>query len=113
MSNEIYLSDNAGHRVSPINAPDPIPATGQTISNIIANTDSEVTVVGGAKYAFTAQEIGGFYFGLENIELNINSKMWCCPIYETIIIVVPLGVISLHYAVDVNNAIGYLRRLTE
>lgn len=110
---ETYLSDNAGHRVPPAGAPDPIAASGQTLTNAADDTDTEATVVAGAMYALTAQEVGGFYLGIADVIDDAANIIWACPIYQTIIIVIPVGVTILHYAADVDAAIGYLRRLTQ
>lgn len=112
MSNEVYLSDNAGHRVPPAGAPDPIAASGQTLTNEAKDTNTEATVLGGAMYALTAQEVGGLYLGVADVETEANI-IWACPIYQTIIINIPSGITTLYYACDHDKAIGYLRRLTE
>ena len=109
---EVYLSDNAGHRVPPADAPDPIAASGQTLTNAAKDTNTTVTVVGGALYALTAQEVGGFYLGILTTATAANI-IWACPLRKTIIINIPPGTTTLHYATDTNDAIGYLRRLTD
>lgn len=109
---DTYLSDNAGNRVPPAGSPDPIAASGQTLTNGSKDTDTSATVVAGAKYALTAQEVGGFYLGIADVETAANI-IWACPVRETITIVIPAGVTTLHYAADTNDAIGYLRRLTD
>ncbi len=112
MGNEIYLSDNAGHRVPPADAPDPVAASGQTLTNGTALAADSTTVVAGATYAFTSMILGGFIFGIAATTTAANI-IWACPIFNTIIITIPKGVTTLHYATNVNNGVGYLRRLTE
>jgi hypothetical protein len=107
---DLFLSDNAGHRVPPADAPDPVVATGQTLTNAAKDTDTTVTVEAGEKYALTAQTVGGFYLGVATIATAANI-VWACPLGKTIIIVVPNGITSLHYATDTVNGIGYLRKL--
>ena len=109
---EVYLSDNAGHRVPPADAPDPVVASGQTLTNATALAADTATVVAGAKYAFTAMLLGGFIFGVAVTTTPANI-LWACPIYKTIIIVIPAGITTLHYATNVINGVGYLRRLTD
>ncbi len=109
---ETYLSDNTGHRVPPADAPDPVVASGQTLTNATALAADTVTVVAGAKYAFTAMLLGGFIFGVAVTTTSANI-LWACPIYKTIIIVIPAGITTLHYATNVINGVGYLRRLTD
>jgi hypothetical protein len=107
-----YLFDNSGHIVPPAGAPDPVAASGQTLTNGTKDTDTEATVVAGASYAFTAQTVGGFYFGVATIATAANI-IWACPLYRTIIISIPAGVTVLHYAADTNSGVGYLRKLAE
>ncbi len=109
---EMYLSDNAGHRVPPAGAPDPVHGTGQKLTVATDDTDAEATVIGGAMYAFTAVETGGFFFGILDVTTAANVA-WVCPLYQTIIINIPSGTTILHYGTDVDNAVGYLRKLTE
>lgn len=111
MNNHVYLNDNAGHIVPPAGAPDPVAGSGQTLTNSADDTDTEVTVVAGAQYALTAQEVGGFYLGIADVITDAANIIWACPGRKTIIIVIPRDVIVLHYAADVDNAVGYLRKL--
>ncbi len=111
MQGEVFLSDNTGHRVPPADAPDPVVASGQTLTNAAKDTDTSVTVEAGKTYALTAQEVGGFYLGIATIATAANI-IWACPIGKTVIITIPSGQTTLHYAVDTNDAIGYLRKLT-
>jgi hypothetical protein len=108
---QVILSDNAGRQVPPVESVDPIAASGQTLTNAAKDTDTTATVVASAKYAITAQTVGGFYFGVATIATAANI-LWACPLGKTIIITIPAGVTTLHYAADTNDAIGYLRRLT-
>ena len=109
--NDTFLSDNGGNRVPPAGAPDPVLASGQTLTNAAKDTNTTITVVAGAQYVLTAQEVGGFYLGLATTATAANI-IWACPVRETIIIVIPKGVTTLHYSADTNDAIGYLRRLS-
>ena len=113
---EVFLLDNTGHRVPPADAPDPVVASGQTLTNASANTDTSATVVAGATYALTsfgvgATKVGSFFLGVATIETAANI-IWACPFGGTITIVIPSGVTTLHYGTDVANSLGYLRRLT-
>ncbi len=109
---EVYLSDNAGHRVPPADAPDPVAASGQTLTHGAALANQTATVMAGAKYAFTSMLTGGFIFGVATTATAANI-IWACPIYKTIIIVIPAGKTTLHWATNVIDGAGYLRRLTD
>lgn len=108
---DTFLSDNAGHRVAPYGAADPVAATGQKLTHGTAGTNGTATVEAGAAYAFTAQKTGGFIFGVATTATDANV-IWACPLGQTIIIVIPNGITSLHWAPDTNDAIGYLRKLS-
>lgn len=108
---EVFLSDNAGHRVPPAGAPDPVAASGQTLTQGTAGTDTEATVVAGATYAFTAQKTGGFMFGVATMATAANI-LWCAALYQTVTIVIPAGITTLHYTTDTNSGVGYLRKLS-
>ena len=107
----IKLYDNGGNIASPgaVNA-DPILASGQTMTDAAIGGDHTVTVVAGARYAFTAGLTGGFIFGIAAVTTAANI-VWACGLNDTIMIKIPQGYTSLHYAGLVNNAAGYLRRL--
>jgi len=112
MNNHVFSNDNAGHTVpAHPNVADPVAASGQTLTNASKDADTEATVVAGATYALTAQEVGGFYLGIADVETAANI-IWACPVRETIVITIPEGVTTLHYATDTANAVGYLRRLS-
>jgi len=108
---EIYHSDNMGNRVPPhANLADPELASGQTLTNATAATDTEATVVAGESYVITALTTGGFYFGLAAISTAANI-LWVCPLGQTIVIKIPVGYTTLHYATNVNNGVAYMRKL--
>ena len=108
---DVYLSDNAGNRASPgaVNC-DPLVASGQTLTDAAIGGDHEVTVVAGARYAFTAGLTGGFIFGIAAVTTAANI-IWACGLNDTIVIKIPQGYTTLHYASLVNDGTGYLRRL--
>jgi hypothetical protein len=109
---EVFLSDNAGHRVPPADAPDPVQGTGQLLTNGTADADTTATVVGGKRYVFTSMATGAFYFGILAVTTPANVA-WVCPLEKAVIIVIPAGVTTLHYATDTNDGKGYLRELSE
>jgi len=107
----IKLYDNGGNIASPgaVNA-DPVLASGQTLTDAAIGGDHTVTVVGGARYAFTAGLTGGFIFGIAAVTTAANI-VWACGLNDTIVIKIPASYTTLHYAGLANNAAGYLRRL--
>jgi len=109
---DIYLSNNGGQRVSPHpNLSHPVNGTGQQLTNGSADTDTTATVVAGAQYAVTALNTGGFILGLSD-PTTATNVMWVCPLYETIVIKIPEGSTTLHYATDTADGIAYLRKLS-
>jgi len=109
---DVYLSNNAGHRACPgaVNC-DPVAASGQTLTDATIGGDHTATVVAGESYAFTAGLTGGFIFGVAAVTTAANI-IWACGLNDTIVMKIPQGITTLHYAGLVNNAAGYLRKLT-
>lgn len=108
---EVYTSDNAGNRVPPHpNEANVKAASCQKLTNGTADTNGTITVVPGAKYIVTSQKTGGLYLGILDVTTDAN-KLWCCPLYQSIIFRVPIGTTTLHYAVDTNSGVGYIREL--
>lgn len=109
---EVFLSDNAGHRVAPAGAVDPVQGTGQLLTNGTADTNTTATVIGGKRYVLTSLKTGAFYLGIADVTTPANVA-WVCPLENEIIIVIPNGVTTLHYATDTVDGIGFLRELSE
>lgn len=108
---DVYLSDNAGNRASPgAVCCDPVLASGQTLTDDAIGGDHTVTVVAGARYAFTAGLTGGFIFGIAAVTTAANI-VWACGLNNTAVIKIPQGYTELHYASLVNGGTGYLVRL--
>lgn len=106
-----FTVDNDGNRMP--NHPDaanPILASGQTLTNASADTNTEATVVAGGTYAITALNTGGFLFGLATTATAANI-VWACGLHHTVIIKIPAGYTVLHYQTDTNNGMAYLRRI--
>ena len=106
-----FECDNDGHRMP--NHPDAansILASGQTLTNAAADTNTEATIVAGATYAITALNTGGFLFGLADTETAANI-VWACALHSTIIIKIPASYTTLHYQTDTVNGMAYLRRI--
>jgi hypothetical protein len=106
-----FSCDNNGNRL-PAHADmaDPILASGQTLTNASADTNTTATVVAGGVYAITALNTGGFLFGLATTATAANI-IWVGTLYRTIIVRIPLGYTTLHYQTDTNNGMAYLRRI--
>jgi len=108
---EVFASDNSGNRVVfDADTADPVAGSGQTLTDETTGGDHTVTVVAGATYAFTAALTGSFFFGIAAVTTAANI-IWVCGLYNTIIMKIPLGVTTLHYAGSANGATGYLRKL--
>ena len=111
MLSDTRLSDNQGHRVSPYGAADPKQGTGVLLTAAAADTAYTQTVVAGKQYIVTASLTGGFYFGTDGVVTTPANVAWVCPLGQTIVIVIPAGVTTLHYAADTIAAVGYLREM--
>lgn len=101
--------DNGGFRTSPHpgQSQPVITQTALQFTGINKDTDTELAVVAGKRYRFTALITGGFYLGLADVTIAAAVR-WVCPIYKTIEIQIPYNITSLHIACDTNSAIGYL-----
>ena len=107
---EIYLSDNSGNRVPPgVVAADPVASSGITLSDAVIGSDITQTVEAGARYALTSVAYG-FVLGVATVETAANI-IWVCPLNETIIIQIPVGVTALHYQGTTDVSLGYMRKL--
>ena len=107
-----FSCDNSGNRTpSHPDAANPVLASGQTLTNAAADTNTTVTVVAGATYAVTALNTGGFLFGLASTTVAATNIIWAAGLYNTAIIKIPAGYTTLHYQTDTNNGMAYLRRL--
>jgi hypothetical protein len=109
---EFYMNDNLGNRSVMPNMATPVAGSGLKLTNASADTDGTQTVVAGATYVFTSLATGGFYFSITGVVTTAANVEWVCPIYQSIIIKIPEGVTSLHFATTVNSGVGYLRRLS-
>ena len=106
-----HACDNDGNRMP--NHPDAanaILASGQTLTNASADTNTTATVVAGGMYAITALNTGGFLFGLATTATAANI-IWAAALHKTAIIKIPAGYTVLHYQTDTNSGMAYLRRI--
>jgi hypothetical protein len=109
---QVISNDNNGNKVpAHPNMADPIAASGQTLTNATADADGTATVVAGATYVFTTLKTGGFYFSITGVVTTPANIEWACPLQQSVIIKIPVGVTTLHYATDTNNGKGFLRRI--
>ena len=105
-----YISDNQGFRSSPSpESSQPVKTqTALKLTNATKDTDTTATVVAGKRYRFTCLNTGGFYIGLADVTTAGNVR-WVCPLYQSIEIQIPVdGGVTLHYATDTNNGVGFL-----
>jgi len=110
MKGEVYLSDNAGNRVSPHpNLSDPVLGSGQVVSAGSKNTNAQVTVVAGESYAITCIK-GAHYFGIATTATTTNC-IWACSAGRTIVVKIPIGYTALHYQTPDDTRKFILRKL--
>ena len=112
------LYDNGGFNTSPNpNQSQPVistadGATSQALTNAAADTNTEATVVAGARYRFTSTLTGSFLFGLATTAVATNIR-WACGMYQSIEIQIPQGYTILHYQTNVMNGYGWLVRIKQ
>ena len=130
-----YLSNKAGERINPASddklrdvedvldlinldsndlvlalAAEPIKDSGQKLTDATGDADTLAEVEPGL-YAFNCMVTGAFYMGLADVTVAKNVR-WCCGINQSILIKIPAGEYTLHYACSTANGIGYLRKLS-
>lgn len=108
------MQDNGGYNTSPHpGQSQPIIGTGaaaQALTNVAADTNTEATVVAGARYRFTCTKTGAFVFSLATTATAANIR-WACGIGHSVEIEIPNGYTTLHYATDTNDGYGWLVRI--
>ncbi len=111
MSQEIFLSDNAGNRVPPDPyMADPVAASGATTSTGTAGTDLTLTVVAGLVYIVTCVGSAGL-FSITGVTSTAANIEWVCPADSTILIKIPIGVTTLYFEGDTSTKNIYTRKM--
>lgn len=112
MSNT-FLSNQAGHTInSAVETHRMVAGSGQKLTCTAADTDYELTVVAGARYAITADISGVIYLGVADITTDANI-IWCVGPGGTIGIEIPVGTTILHYGSDTAGTIGRLAKIDD
>lgn len=112
MGQEVFISDNKGHRVPPHpNIADPVAASGLTVDTGTAGDDVIITVVAGATYALTCigASILASITGVTSTAANVE---WVAPAGVTIIIVIPVGKTTLYLEGDTGSKAIRIRKLS-
>ena len=104
--------DNGGGKCAP-STEQSQPVISQTAQQLKVDNgvSGTATVVPGKRYRFTSMIKGGFVLGLAAVT-TVGNIRWCCPIYGSIEIDIPVGYTTLYYTSDTDNdAAGYLVEL--
>lgn len=110
---DTYVSNQVGHRISPaVETHRMVAASGQKLTCTAANTDYNVTVVAGARYAITADATGVIWLGIVAISTDANI-LWAVGPGGTIGIEIPTGITTLHYGSDKAGTIGRLAKIDD
>lgn len=107
---DVFVSDNGLQRAIPgaLNYKKDPYADTQALTNATAGADTTATVVGGKRYLLIPVETGGFYAGLATVVTAANVQ-WVAALGQPgVVINVPLGETTLHYATTVNNGKAFL-----
>lgn len=86
---------------------EPVAGTGMLLYDAAIGADIEQAVEASKTYRVTASITGGFLLGIADVTNNGNV-LWVCPLAQSILIKIPLGVTTLHYQADTNGAYGRL-----
>jgi hypothetical protein len=111
MAQTARLVSNGGKTAVPgaVSA-DPVPGTGQKATDASTGDDHELTVVGGKSYLVMATDTGNFIFGIADVTTAANVA-WMCPKNTAIVINMPAGKNTLHYASDTNGGTIFLTEI--
>lgn len=121
MAGPVELADDKGFYALPgVVSGHPTNGDAAQLTNASAATDTEVAVEAGKSYLVTALNTGGFILGLADPTTAANV-MWVVPLHTTRLIHIdPVQAgkakgeaVTLHYATDTNNGIGYIVELAE
>lgn len=111
MSQEVYLSDNSGNRVSAHpHMLNPVAGSGITLSTGTAGDDVTQTLVGGQMYAITpiGTTILGSTTGVTSTAANIEHVF---PPNVTSWFRMPLGSVTFYFEGDTSSKSAYLRKV--
>lgn len=113
MGNEVFLSDNSGNRVAPLNCSDPVAASGITLSVASSGNDYTQTLVAGQLYVITYIATAGKVLlmsitGVTSAAANIE---WVVPAGYDRIFRMPVGKTTLYFEGNENTTKAYIRKL--
>lgn len=111
MSNEIFLSDNEGNRVTPgVSSGDPVLASGIKITDGTIGADHTQLLVAGVMYQISATEVGGFIMGIATVVTAANI-LWHVPRNGRLMFKMPTDYATLYFQGLTNSAVGYITRM--
>ena len=113
MQGDVYLSDNSGNRVAPLNCADPVAASGITIATGTAGDDVEQTLVAGQMYVITFIATAGEVLlmsttGVTSTAANIEHVV---PAGYDRIFRMPIGKTTLYFEGSESTKNAYIRKL--
>ncbi|KKN77830.1 hypothetical protein LCGC14_0355670 [marine sediment metagenome] len=115
MGQEVYLSDNSGNRVAPLDSVNPVAASGITLATGTAGDDKTQTLVGGQMYAITLVGTAGTAIlasatGVTSTAANIE---WVFPAGHTQQFRMPIDKTTLYFEGTESTKNAYVRKLAE
>lgn len=109
-NSDFYLTDNGRNRAIPgaLNASPKSGVDTLLLTNAAKDTDGTVTVVPGQRYLLVPLALGGFYVGLADVTTAANVKWVIALEHPGVVVNVPIGVTTLHFATTANGGKAYL-----
>ena len=113
---EGFSCDNSGNRISAdVNAVDPVPVSGITLSTGVEGSDVTQTLVAGQLYAIMLQESDGYAIlasatGVTSIAANIE---WVFPSNQWCVFRMPYGKTTLYFEGTGGNMTGYIVKVAD
>ena len=113
MQGEVFLSDNSGNKVSPLNCSDPVAASGITITTAGSGTDYTQTLVAGQMYVITFIATAGrvLLMSITGVTSTAANIEWVVPAGYDRIFRVPIGSTVLYFESDDAGKSAYIRKL--
>lgn len=114
MSTAARLLNNNGENAPPgaLDAAPVISQTAQTATDAAIGGDHELTLAAGKAYLVMTTTTGAFIFGLAAVTTAANIR-WMCPAGWAVVIRMPIGYTTLHYASLVNGGTIYVVELIQ
>ena len=113
---ENFSSDNSGNRIpAVIEACDPVPASGITLTITTSGEDYTQTLVAGQMYVITFVGTAGkvMLAGVTDVTSTAANIEWVFMANVNYIFRMPIGKTTLYFEANENSKVAYVRKLAD